>query len=149
MCIRDRGYLAKNSIHSSRGWFQTKDIGVLSSDGNLHILGRKDRMFISAGENIYPEMIETAICTILGIEIATVVTIPDPEYGERMCAFIKTSKTWKESQYMEILRLQLSSLFLPIRLFAMPKWQTGFLKINYTLLQRIACKSLGIEIGCI
>lgn len=143
------GYLTRNSIHSSHGWFHTKDIGALSSAGNLHILGRKDRMFISAGENIYPEMIETAICTILSVEVATVVTIPDPEYGERMCAFIKTNKPWKETQYMEILRLQLSSLFLPIRLFAMPKLQTGSLKINYTLLQRIACKSLGIEIGCI
>lgn len=143
------GYLTRNSIDSSRGWFHTKDIGTLSSAGNLHILGRKDRMFISAGENIHPEMIETAICTILGVEIATVVTIPDPEYGQRTCAFIKTNKAWKESQYMEILRLKLSSLFLPIRLFTMPKLETESLKINYTLLQRIACKSLGIEIGSI
>lgn len=143
------GYLLKNSIHSICGWFDTKDIGALSPDGNLHILGRKDRMFISAGENIHPEMIEIAICTLLDVEIVAVVTIPDPEYGERMCAFIKTNKPWEERQYMEILRLQLSSLFLPIRLFAMPKLQTGSLKINYTLLQKIACKSLGIEIGCI
>lgn len=143
------GYLARNAIHSSRGWFHTKDVGALSSTRNLHIFGRKDRMFISAGENIHPERIETAICTILGVEIAVVVTIPDLEYGERMCAFIETNKSWKESQYMAILRLQLSSLFLPIRLFAMPKVQTGSLKINYTLLQKIACKSLGIEIGCI
>lgn len=143
------GYLARNAIYSSRGWFHTKDVGALSSTGNLHIFGRKDRMFISAGENIHPEMIETAICTILGVEIAVVVTIPDLEYGERMCAFIETNKSWKETQYMEILRLQLSSLFLPIRLFPMPKLQTGSLKINYTLLQRIACKSLGIEIGSI
>lgn len=143
------GYLAKNAIHSSRDWFHTKDIGALSSAGNLHIFGRKDRMFISGGENIHPEMIETAICRVLGVEIAVVVTIPDLEYGERMCAFIETNKPWRESQYMEILRLQLSSLFLPIRLFAMPKVQTASLKINYTLLQRIACKSLGIEMGSI
>lgn len=143
------GYLTKHSIYFTREWFHTKDMGSLSPTGNLQILGRKDRMFISAGENIHPEVIETALCTILGVEIATVVAIPDREYGQRMCAFIKTKKTWKESRYMEILRLQLSSLFLPVRLFPMPQRDAKSLKIDYTLLQRIACKALGIEIGSI
>lgn len=141
------GYLGREISHlDSQGWFSTKDIGTFSSNSGLHIYGRKDRMFISAGENIHPEMIETAICTILDVEIAIVVTIPDKEFGERPVAFIKTNRVWVESQYIKRLRLHLSSLFIPIRLFSLPKMEIESLKINYTLLQKIACNSLGITI---
>lgn len=140
------GYLGRDPIHldSQQGWFSTKDIGTLAPEKSLRISGRKDRMFISAGENIHPEMIETAICTILDVQIAIVVTVPDKEYGRRPVAFIRTKRVWTESQYIKRLRLHLSSLFLPIRLFSLPKMQFESLKINYTSLQKIACNSLGI-----
>ncbi len=44
------------------GWFRTKDLGFIDSDGFLFIKGRKDNMIINSnGENIYPEDIETVI----------------------------------------------------------------------------------------
>ncbi len=69
-------------------WFATKDLGKYDSDGNLLLIGRKDRQFISGGENIQPEEIERALQSVPGIRAATVLPIPDPEFGERPVAFI-------------------------------------------------------------
>lgn len=141
------GYLGGNIIDpDSNEWFSTKDIGTFSSRNKLRIFGRRDRMFISAGENIHPELIENAICKILDVEIVVMVSIPDREFVERPCAFIGSTRTWTESEYIEILRCHLSSLFLPIRLFSIPSKELKSLKIDYTALQKIACKSLGITI---
>jgi len=44
------------------GWFRTGDLGVITSDGYLHIKGRLKNMIVgSSGENIYPEEIESVI----------------------------------------------------------------------------------------
>ncbi len=69
-------------------WFATKDLGKYDLDGNLVLIGRKDRQFISGGENIQPEEIERALQSVPGIRAATVLPIPDPEFGERPMAFI-------------------------------------------------------------
>ena len=39
----------------------TGDIAYLDTDGFLHIVGRKDNMFIRGGKNIYPEEIENVL----------------------------------------------------------------------------------------
>ncbi|MDX9757901.1 MAG: AMP-binding protein [Bacteroidota bacterium] len=46
------------------GWFRTGDLGVFDADGHLSIKGRLKNMIVgSAGENIYPEEIESVINT--------------------------------------------------------------------------------------
>ena len=67
------------------GWFRTKDRGTIV-DGNLYPGGRVDQMFISGGENIHPEEIETVLHD-LGI-FSVVVSIPDDRYGKRPVAFV-------------------------------------------------------------
>lgn len=73
------------------GWYATGDQGSLDSEGNLRVIGRKDQLFISGGENIQPEEIEQALLSLPGIEHAIVVPIPHPEFGERPAAFIQLS----------------------------------------------------------
>lgn len=141
------GYLGRNNIElNSNRWFATKDIGIFSSRNTLRVCGRRDRMFICAGENIHPEFIENAIYQLLKVEIVVVVSVPDREFVERPCAFIGSTQTWTESEYLEILRGHLPSLFLPIRLLSLPSEPLNSLKIDYTALQKIACNSLGIPI---
>lgn len=74
------------------GWFHTGDTGSLDENGNLRVFGRKDNMFISGGENLHPEEIEQSLGAVKGIEQALVVPLPDPEYGQRPAAFIKTAE---------------------------------------------------------
>src|SRR5687767_12886501 len=46
-------------------------------------------MVIRGGENIYPREIEEFLFTHPAIEQASVVGVPDPKYGEELCAWIK------------------------------------------------------------
>lgn len=69
------------------GWLPTRDLGYLKN-GHLHVMGRKDRQFISGGENIHPETIERALHSLDWIKDAKVKPIADEEFGLRPCAFI-------------------------------------------------------------
>ncbi len=87
-----KGYGTGPRLHLpliSDGWFQTGDLGVLDAQGCLTILGRKDNMFISGGENIQPEEIEKVLLAIEGVEQAMVVPKEDKEFGYRPVAFVK------------------------------------------------------------
>ena len=74
---------------SPRGWFGTRDLGVLDPQGRLRIQGRRDNQFISGGENIQPEEIERALVNLPDIAEAIVVPVPHAEYGRRPAAFIR------------------------------------------------------------
>jgi O-succinylbenzoic acid--CoA ligase len=56
----------------------------------LEVFGRKDNMMISGGENIHPEEIERVLLEHPDVERVMVVAKPDPEYGERPVAFVKS-----------------------------------------------------------
>jgi O-succinylbenzoic acid--CoA ligase len=106
----------------SQEWFPTKDIGKLTPQANLEVIGRKDRLFISGGENIQPEAIEQALCSIPGIQRASVLPIEDLEFGKRPVAFIddKTGAHTLES-IRQGLHSLLPSFMHPIQIFPYPK----------------------------
>lgn len=85
------GYWEKGKIISllnEEGWLATKDLGTWENE-ELVILGRIDNMFISGGENIYPEEIEKIILQYPDIEQVFVFPIPDKEFGNRPIAMVK------------------------------------------------------------
>ncbi len=71
--------------------WQTQDLARIDSDGRIHILGRADTVIITGGENVRPEEVEAAILACPGVDAALVVGIPDPDWGERVCAGITGS----------------------------------------------------------
>jgi O-succinylbenzoic acid--CoA ligase len=72
-------------------WFRTGDLGEMDDNGYLRVLGRRDNLFVSGGENVRPEEIEEALLRIKGVEEAVVVPMQDPEFGERPAAFVRLS----------------------------------------------------------
>jgi o-succinylbenzoate---CoA ligase len=114
--------LAERIARIDNEWFPTKDIGRLTPEGNLEVLGRKDRLFISGGENIQPEEIERALCAVDGIRQATVLPVKDPEFGHRPVAFIddETGSHTLES-VRSALRATLPSFMHPIRILPYPE----------------------------
>ncbi len=64
------------------GWVHSGDMGYLDEDGFCYISGRKKNMFISGGENIFPQEIEDVIMTIPGVLEACIIGVPDQKWGE-------------------------------------------------------------------
>jgi O-succinylbenzoic acid--CoA ligase len=122
------GYLDEGGLRTARdsdGWYHTGDMGELSKEGRLTVLGRKDSMFISGGENIHPEEIEKALCSIEGIEEAVVVPAPDAEYGARPVAWLKVRENNEpdDATIMASLRNTLGKLKTPVAYHRVREWQ--------------------------
>jgi len=86
------GYVAEDGIDDPRrgdGWFPTGDRGRVDAAGRLYVLGRRDRMFVSGGENVQPEEIEDVLEQQAGVERAVIVPVPHPDYSARPVAFIE------------------------------------------------------------
>jgi fatty-acyl-CoA synthase len=62
---------------------------VMDQAGYLKIVGRIKDMVIRGGENIYPREIEEFLYTHPDIEDVQVIGVPDPKYGEELCAWVK------------------------------------------------------------
>jgi fatty-acyl-CoA synthase len=71
------------------GWMHSGDLATIDDEGYCNIVGRLKDMIIRGGENIYPREIEEFLFRHPKIEDVAVVGVPDPKYGEEVCAWIK------------------------------------------------------------
>jgi long-chain acyl-CoA synthetase len=60
----------------------------LDEEGYLFIIDRIKELILSGGFNVYPRMVEEAICTHPAVKEAAVVGIPDTHRGEIIKAFV-------------------------------------------------------------
>ena len=74
------------------GWLHTGDLAMRQSNGYFKITGRIKDLVIRGGENIYPREIEEFLFSHPAVEQAAVVGVPDPKYGEELCAWIKLKR---------------------------------------------------------
>lgn len=72
------------------GWFTVGDQGYLQ-DGELHILGRRSDMIITAGKNVYPHEVELALASVPGVASAVAAGMADDVRGQRVVAGILPS----------------------------------------------------------
>jgi o-succinylbenzoate---CoA ligase len=70
------------------GWLSTGDLGRLGPDGRLTVLGRADDLIISGGVNVHPDEVEAVLATHPGVAEAAVAGRPDPDWGQRVTAFV-------------------------------------------------------------
>jgi len=73
----------------AQGWLHSGDIGVMDELGYTQITGRIKDMIIRGGENIYPREVEEFLYTHPDILDVQVFGVPDPKYGEQVCAWIR------------------------------------------------------------
>ena len=76
----------KESIRD--GFFSVGDLAREDRDGRFFIEGRKRDMIISGGVNVYPAEIEGVLEAHPDVVEAAVVGVEDPEWGERVRAFV-------------------------------------------------------------
>jgi fatty-acyl-CoA synthase len=70
------------------GWMHTGDLATLDAEGFCNIVGRVKDMLIRGGENVYPREIEEFLLRHAAIQDVQVFGVPDPKYGEEVCAWI-------------------------------------------------------------
>jgi fatty-acyl-CoA synthase len=97
------------------GWLHTGDLALRLPSGYYKITGRIKEMVIRGGENIYPREIEEFLFTHPVVEQAAVVGVPDPKYGEEICAWIKlkTGCTATEQEIRDFCRGRLAFYKVP------------------------------------
>ncbi|NRA07912.1 MAG: AMP-binding protein [Myxococcales bacterium] len=70
------------------GWFRTGDLGALDEEGYLSIVGRKKEIIRTGGESVAPVEVETALAGHPEVSEVAVVGLPDPQWGEVVCAVV-------------------------------------------------------------
>ncbi|HEX8523528.1 MAG TPA: AMP-binding protein [Tepidisphaeraceae bacterium] len=90
------------------GYFKTGDMGMVDTEGYLHITGRKKELIIVAGEKASPREIEDVLLRHPSVREAAVVGKKDPSRGEVVVAFVvpKEGATLAADEVREFARSQ-------------------------------------------
>ncbi len=70
------------------GYFTVGDMARVDEDGYYYIVDRAVDMIISGGVNIYPAEIEEVLFQHPGVYDAAIVGVPDPDWGEKIVAYV-------------------------------------------------------------
>ncbi|MEW6633957.1 MAG: malonyl-CoA synthase [Pseudomonadota bacterium] len=70
------------------GFFITGDLGLIDTDGYVHIVGRGKDLIISGGYNVYPKEIESEIDALDGVSESAVIGVAHPDFGEGVTAVV-------------------------------------------------------------
>ncbi len=71
-----------------RGWLYIGDLATWDREEYVTIVGRKDDMIITGGENVHPVQVEEALNSHPGVADSLVVGVPDPRWGQRVVAYV-------------------------------------------------------------
>ena len=70
-------------------WMHTGDLATIDEERYCAIVGRIKDMLIRGGENVYPREVEEFLYRHPAIADVQVFGVPDPKFGEEVCAWIK------------------------------------------------------------
>ena len=119
------GYLEQGRLQELRdgaGWFHTGDVGYIDFQGALTVTGRMDNQFISGGENIQPEHIESALMSHVDVLQAVVLPETDPEFGQRPVAYLQAAaRQPRKAELLEHLKTMLPGYMIPRTFILLPE----------------------------
>lgn len=131
------------------GWYRTGDLARFDQDGYLHLMGRNKDMIIRGGQNIIPAEIENLLSSHPDVMQVAVVPMPDPELGERACAYVvpKPGKSLRFEEMISFLKAKGLAVYkLPERLEVVDRLpESGGQKISKQELVRDITEKLRIE----
>ena len=119
-------YIADGQIIPRKGdLFRTSDLGKINQNGALKILGRRDQVFISGGENINPFEVEKAIFDTGLASTAFVVPVPDEDFLNAAWAFVESDAPHPEALIQAVLRKTLPPYKIPKRIILLTPEDKG------------------------
>ena len=121
------------------GFFITGDLGTLSEDHYLTIVGRGKDLIISGGYNIYPKEVELVLDELPGVGESAVIGVPHPDFGEGVVAVLTGASPPSEKEIRELVSDRLARFKQPRKVFhidslprnSMGKVQKNVLRDNY------------------
>lgn len=79
-------------VKTSDAWrgesFTVEDLGRIDDDGYLFLDGRREDLVITGGVNVYPAEVESVLSGCPGVAEVAVYGVPDPAWGQRVCAAV-------------------------------------------------------------
>ena len=84
-------YVNNNEEQGARfrdGWLYIGDLATWDADGYVTIVGRKDDMIITGGENVHPTQVEAVLNEHPKVSESVVVGLPDEQWGELVVAYV-------------------------------------------------------------
>lgn len=102
-------------------WFRTGDIGKLSKDGYLFLLGRKSDIINKGGEKISPSDIDAIVKNIPFIKDCYTLGIKDDIYGQDILTIVVVSKDVQNENTIkyikDICKSKLGNNYIPKEIF--------------------------------
>lgn len=83
-----RSYRDGSEPFLAGGWLPTGDAGALGADGTLSVFGRIAEVVVTGGEKVWPVAVEAVVARHPGVAEVAVWKRPDPEWGERVVAWV-------------------------------------------------------------
>ncbi|MFI5798682.1 AMP-binding protein [Streptomyces sp. NPDC051677] len=71
------------------GWLHSGDLGYRDPDGYVYYVERLGGRIKSGGETVLAREVEEALLTHAAVAVASVVGVPDPVWGEAVCAVVQ------------------------------------------------------------
>jgi fatty-acyl-CoA synthase len=129
------------------GWMHTGDLATMDDEGYVNIVGRLKDLVIRGGENVYPREVEEFLYRHPKVLDVQVVGVPDPKYGEELCAWIRLRDGQQASadEIRDFCRGQIAHYKIPrhVRFVdAFPMTITG--KVQKYLMRRESIEALGL-----
>jgi fatty-acyl-CoA synthase len=106
---------ANAKAFTSDGWLRTGDLGELTPDGRLRMIGRLKDVFRVGGENVAPAEVEEVLLAHPAVETAQVIGVPDARLGEVPCAYVtlKSRQTASEQELIEWTKARCANFRVP------------------------------------
>ena len=114
-----RGYCnnpeASAKAFTADGWLRTGDLGELTADGRLRMVGRLKDVFRVGGENVAPAEVEEVLLAHPAVETAQVIGVPDARLGEVGCAYVtlKSNAAVSENELLSWCRERCANFRVP------------------------------------
>ena len=107
------------------GWFRTGDVGTLSTDGYLTLVGRVKELINRAGEKISPYEIEDVLLSHPAVAEAAAYPVPDDEYGEQVGVVVVLSGEATTAELAAHCQGRLAAFKRPARVTILPRDPEG------------------------
>lgn len=117
-----------NAASFTNGWFRTGDQGALDQNGYLSLVGRIKELINRGGEKVSPQEIDEVLASHPSVSEAVCFALPDPVYGEKVCAAVVLNKPETEAALIQHCRSVIADFKCPSVIHivdAIPRTATG------------------------